>query len=250
MVYSIIPARGGSKGIPKKNIQLLGGYPLIAYSIAASRLTPQIKRTIVSTDSQEIAQVAKEYGAEVPFLRPAEISQDNSTDLEFLQHALKWFTENETVFPDLLVHLRPTTPLRIPSEISRAVKCLQSNPKATSLQSINELAEPPQKQFQLGKDGFLTGFFPEDPRPEYYNLPRQSFPKAYRANGVVDVLRSEFIRENNAQFGPFSLGFITMDTPEIDLPEDVEYLRYLLEKHGNPVYDYLSENFPPIIKGT
>ena len=90
-IYSIIPARGGSKEVPKKNIKPLGGFPLMAYSIIASKLSSRIERTIVSTDSQEIADIALSYGAEVPFLRPAEIAQDHSTDLELIQHAISWF---------------------------------------------------------------------------------------------------------------------------------------------------------------
>ena len=244
MIYSIIPARGGSKGVPRKNIKLLGGYPLIAYAICASKLTKAIKRTIVSTDSEEFADIARRYGAEVPFLRPEEISQDTSTDLEVTLHMIGWFRDNEEGIPEYIVHLRPTTPFRDPIEISRAINSIMNSLNSTSLRSVHELAEPPQKEMQLDKTGFLTGFFPDDPRPEYYNLPRQFFPKAYHPNGYVDIVRPDFVCKNNAYFGPRALGFITAMAIEVDRPEDFDYLEYRLEKYGNPIYEYLKNNFP------
>ena len=244
MVYSIIPARAGSKGVPGKNIRLLAGYPLIAYAICASRLSLKIERTIVSTDSEEIAGIARRYGAEAPFLRPAAISQDNSTDLELIRQAMSWFAEKEGVIPDLFVHLRPTTPLRIPSEIERAINFIQVNPGSTSLRSAHELPEPPQKMLQLDADGFFTGFFPEDPRPEYYNLPRQIFPRAYHPNGYIDIIKTGFVRKAESLHGPRILGFITPAVTEVDRPEDFEYLEYKLARQGNPVYEYLTKNFP------
>lgn len=241
--YSIIPARGGSKGVPKKNIRFLGGFPLIAYSIAVSRLSSDIERTIVSTDSQEIADIALSYGAEVPFLRPAEISQDHSTDLELFLHAIDWFKENEKIVPDLLIQLRPTTPLRTAEELNCAIRFIKGNDKADSLRSAHELSEPPQKMLQICKNGFFKGFFPDDPRPEYYNLPRQSFPKAYQPNGYVDIVRPDFVQEENKLYGPNILAFITSFVNEVDKPDDFEYLEYQLAKLGNPIYEYLKKEF-------
>src|SRR5687767_14237993 len=114
MIYAVIPARGGSKGVPRKNLRSVSGVPLIAYSIKAALKTPSIERTIVSTDSPEIADVAKNLGADVPFFRPEEISQDRSTDYEFVAHMLEWLQNNEGKIPSQIVHLRPTTPLRDP----------------------------------------------------------------------------------------------------------------------------------------
>ncbi len=111
-ILAIIPARGGSKGLKNKNILPLLGHPLIAYSIKASLDSKRINRVIVSTDSKEIAVVAKQYGAEVPFMRPAEIAQDMSTDMEMFLHALGWLKKNEDYVPDIIVHLRPTSPVR------------------------------------------------------------------------------------------------------------------------------------------
>lgn len=244
MFYSIIPARSGSKGVPNKNIKLLGGYPLIAYAICVSRLSSEISRTIVSTDSPEYAEIAKKYGAEVPFLRPPEISQAKSLDIEFIQHAIQWFDKNEGLIPDMFVHIRPTTPLRDPEIIDEAIRLFQKYPQATSLRSAHDLAESPHKVFNIDDDGYLRGLFPDDPRPEYYNLPRQSFPTAYHPNGYVDIIRSEFVLKNNSLHGQKMIGFITPVSVEVDRPEDFEYLEYLLTKEKNPVLEYLKSNFP------
>src|SRR5512140_2219238 len=123
-VLAIIPARGGSKGIPRNNIRELAGYPLIAYSIAAAKQSKSVTRVIVSTDDAEIAGVAREWGAETPFLRPAEYAQDNSTDLPLFQHALQWLEEHEKYHPEVVVQLRPTSPLRPHDLVDRAVSKL------------------------------------------------------------------------------------------------------------------------------
>lgn len=242
-ILALIPARGGSKGVPGKNIHRLSGYPLIAYSICVAKMIKGIDRLIVSTDSSEIADIAREYGAEVPFMRPAEISGDNSTDLELFKHAIKWL-EKEGSLPSMFIHLRPTTPLRDPAVVGRAIKELDSRPEATSLRSVHEFSEPPHKMFQIDPSGYLKGFFPDDPRQEYYNLPRQSFPKAYHPNGYVDIIKTEFVKRNNALHGPYMLGFITDLSTEVDRKQDFEFLEFQLKKSGNPVYDYLVKNFP------
>jgi CMP-N-acetylneuraminic acid synthetase len=242
-ILALIPARGGSKGVPGKNIKLLGGYPLIAYSICAAKMTKNIDRVIVSTDSKDIANISRKYGAEVPFMRPAEISCDNSTDLELFQHLIGWLEKNKAI-PDLIIHLRPTTPFRQALEITRAIKSIKDRPDATSLRSIHELSEPPYKMFQLNADGYLEGFFPNDPRPEYYNLPRQVFPKAYHPNGYVDIIKTDFVKRSGALHGPKMLGFVTPEVAEVDRPEDFEYLEYELKNIKNEVYEYLIKNFP------
>ena len=245
MIYSLIQARGGSKGMPKKNLKLLGGYPLIAYSIAVSKLCKSIKRTLVSTDSSEIAEVAKHYGAEVPFLRPLEFAQDKSTDLEVFSHAVKWLEKNEGLLPDLLIQLRPTTPLRDKEEIERAIQTIQTNSKATSLRSAHKVDQPPQKMFRTDSVGFWTGFFPDDTRPEYYNLPRQTFPDAYCPNGYVDIVKTDFIKNNpNRLYGPQAIAFVTPFVNEISFSEDLEYAEHILKQRPNEVYEYLSKNFP------
>jgi CMP-N-acetylneuraminic acid synthetase len=240
--YAIIPARGGSKGVPRKNIKLLKGFPLIAYSIAAAKLSKMIERIIVSTESTEIAAIAQKYGAEVPFLRPVEFAQDQSPDIDFVRHAIDWFEKHETSPPDLFVHLRPTTPLRDPALIDKAIIDIINNKEATALRSVHELAEPPQKLFGI-KQGYLVGLFPYETRPEYYNLPRQAFPKAYHPNGYVDIIRTEYVKNNNTLHGLWMIGFVTPFTIEIDKPDDFNHLEYSLEKGSHPLYEYLTQNY-------
>lgn len=242
---AIIPARGGSKGVPKKNIALLGGYPLIAYSIIAAKLCSEISRTIVSTDSKEIADIALEFGAQVPFLRPAELAQDSSTDAELFLHALGWFRDNDQSIPETIIQLRPTTPLRDPENIRRAVRLLADHPQASGLRSAHALAESPHKMFQLNSEGYWEGFFPNDPRPEYYNLPRQMFPKAYKPNGYVDIIKTQQFLQTASLYGPKILGFVTAFTGEIDTPDDFEFLSYKLQKDGHALHQYLKNHFQP-----
>jgi len=243
LIYAIIPARGGSKSIPKKNIVDIGGYPLIAYSIIAAKLSKSVDRIIVSTDSEEIAEVARKYGAEVPFLRPAEFSTDTSVDREFVIHALEWFEENEGKIPDYLVHLRPTSPLRDPKKIKEAVDLIVENPEATSLRSAHELSVPPQKCFQLnGK--YFRGLFPEDKRPEYHGLPRQAFLPTYKPDGYVDVLKSEFIvSHENMTHGDKILAFFTPDTGDIDNYSDLSYIKRVIQEQKWEVHEYLKKKF-------
>src|SRR5215217_5248674 len=111
-ILALIPARGGSKGIPRKNIRHFAGYPLIAWSIAAAKQSEFIMRVIVSTDDEVIAAMARECGAETPFLRPAEFAQDKTTDLPVFEHALNWLGENEGYHPEMVIQLRPTSPIR------------------------------------------------------------------------------------------------------------------------------------------
>ena len=244
-VLAVIPARGGSKGVPGKNLKAVRGYPLIAYSIAAAELCPGIDRAIVSTDSPQIAGIARGFGAEVPFLRPEEYAKDKSPDIDFVLHLIRWLREQEGIVPDYLVNLRPTTPLRDPALINAAIGSIRSGKDATSLRSVHPLAEPPQKMMGI-TDGFLTGLFPDDPRPEYFNLPRQAFPPAYHPNGYVDLYLPSLVMETRALYGPRILGFVTPATVEIDTPEDIGYLEYLLERSGHPLLEYLQEHFDPL----
>lgn len=247
-IYSLIPARSNSKAVVSKNIKILKGFPLLAYSIAAAKLIKKVSRVIVSTNSPAIAELAKKYGAEAPFLRPAQFCRDSSNDLDAIGHALRWLEEKEGKAPDLVVYLRPSTPLRDSRLIDKAITSLIKNSKATSLRSAHILAEPPHKMFQLNKAGFFTGFFPDFPKPEYHGIPRQLFPQAYHPNGYVDIVRRDFIEKSRFKlcFGEKILPLITPMVTEIDLLDDFVYLEYQINKFGHPLYDYLAANFPKL----
>lgn len=241
--FAIIPARGGSKGVPKKNIRPLAGYALIAYSIAAAQLCSRIDRVIVSTDSEHIAELSRKYGAEVPFLRPAALAGDLSPDREFVMHALEWFQQNAGVVPDYLVHLRPTTPLRNPTLIDEAIAAITSNPEATSLRSGHEAPESPLKWFRRDEQGYFHGFNPDDPSPGYSNLPRQSFPKVYIPDGYVDVLQTSFVLNSDDIHGDRMMGYVSPVCHEVDTIEDFDFLEFEIGRKGSPLLQFLRANY-------
>lgn len=189
-VLALIPARGGSKGIPGKNIKLFRGHPLIAWSIFAARESKLITRIIVSTDDADIAYVAEQYDrVERPFIRPAELAQDDTLDLPVFQHALGWLEWRKYV-PDLVVHLRPTSPVRPPGIIDEAIQIALDHPEADSVRSVTVARQNPFKMWLL--DPFRPVIdYPQV--PEAYNAPRQSLPQAYMHLGVVDVIRPRAI---------------------------------------------------------
>ena len=235
---ALICARGGSKGVPKKNIKAIGGFPMIAYSIVAGQLSEKLDRCIVSTDSQEISDIAKAYGADVPFLRPSEFATDSSTDIEYIKHAIDWFDKNEGYIPEYWVLLRPTTPLREPKVIDNAIDEIINNSEATSLISIHEFAETPGKMFGM-QDKYLHGLCPMDPRPEYFTLPRQAFAPSYFGNGYVDIVKTSTVVKHESCFGSRMLGFKTPDTGEIDIPEDFKRVEFYLNNSNSSIFNFL-----------
>lgn len=240
---AIIPARGGSKGVPGKNIRLLGGYPLIAYSIAAAKLSKLVDRTIVSTDSEEIAGISKRFGAEVPFMRPAELAQDKSSDIDFMLHALGWCGENEKRVPEYWVHLRPTTPLRDPKVMDAAISELAKNTTATALRSGHKAPESPFKWFKRDKDGYFAPLM-KGLTSDEANSARQGFPDAYIPDGYVDVLKASYILKSRLMHGDKMIGFESPFCVEVDSAEDFDFLEHELVKKGSVLLDYLKKNFP------
>lgn len=228
--------------MPKKNIQSLGGYPLIAYSIAAAALSKEIERVIVSTDSEEIAEISRHYGAEVPFLRPSQYARDESTDNEWVLHLIGWLEENEGQVPELLVHLRPTTPFREPAIIDSAIIEIRSRPEATSLRSGHPAPATPFKWCLRDEKGYFKGILPGYSN-DYINKPRQLFPDVYIPDGYVDILKVSFIRESGILHGEKMMGFISPVCYGVDTIEELEFLQYELERKGSPLYNYLKTNY-------
>jgi CMP-N,N'-diacetyllegionaminic acid synthase len=237
--FAIIPARSGSKSIKDKNLALLGDYPLIAYSIAAAKMTPGINRVIVSTDSLEYAKIAKKYGAEVPFLRPDALSQDASTDYDFMSHAISWFEENLNDGPDFWIHLRPTTPLRDSSVIKEAMSLIENRKDATALRSGHLSPESPFKWLRKNKDGFLTSLNGDDTNLDKYNEPRQDFPDVLIPNGYVDIISNSFVKDKKLLHGDKVLAFETPYCNELDAYEELELLEFQLQKNTCSLTNYL-----------
>jgi len=222
-VLAIILARGGSKGIPRKNIRPFAGYPLIAYSIAAGLQAEMVTRVIVSTDDEEIAEVARGYGAETPFLRPAELAGDRSLDLPVFQHALMWLAEKEDYHPEAVVHLRPTTPIRPPDLVDRAVRILLEHPEADSVRGITPVHDTPFKMWLMdGEDQPIRPLLTAPGIDEPYNSPRQVLPVAYQHTGLIDVIRPATMLKLNSMSGKTILPIVFDPSyaADLDTPED------------------------------
>ena len=236
-INALIPARGGSKGVPKKNIKLLHGHPLIAYSIIACQQSKMIDKVIVSTDDQEIANVALQYGAEVPFLRPSELAGDRSRDEEVIQHYFDSLGGSD------IAYVRPTTPLRDPEVIDEEIKRYFHTKilVSTGVRSMHKVPESPHKMFQLDKNGYCCGFF-EDFKGEnnYTNLPRQVFPAAYQPNGYLDIVKRVTLQDGDA-FGETVLPIITDFVLEVDTEYEFELIDYHLATRGHKLLDKLNE---------
>lgn len=183
---ALIPARGRSKGIPRKNIRPFGGVPLIAWSIAAARAS-RVDRVLVSTDDPEIREVALAWGAEAPFLRPAELAADDTTDLPVFHHALDWLELAERWIPDVVVHLRPTSPVRPEGLVDLGLERLAAVPEADSLRAV---AAPQQNPYKMwARQGPWLRPLLECPLPEPWNQPRQALPACLWQTGHLDVVR-------------------------------------------------------------
>lgn len=188
-VLAVIGARSGSKGVPHKNIRPLAGKPLMAWVIGAALGAQSVNRVIVSTDSPDYAKVAREYGAEVPFLRPPEIAVDLSTDYEYIKHALTWLEENESYVPDIVLRLLVTVPMQQPEDLDAVVAILVNEADVQSAIVVAEARQHPQKALRLVDDGrgghYLASYMTSIAR-DVTPTPRQSYPKAYfRANVVA-----------------------------------------------------------------
>jgi YrbI family 3-deoxy-D-manno-octulosonate 8-phosphate phosphatase len=226
-VLAIIPARGGSKGIPRKNIRDFAGYPLIAYAIAAAQQSNSVTRVIVSTDDEQIASVARQLGAETPFLRPAEFAQDNSTDLPLFQHALQWLAEHEGYRPDVLVQLRPTSPLRPRDLVDRAVSTLLAHPDADSVRGVVPAGQNPHKMWRLsGEDAPMKNLLDVPGLDEPYNAPRQSLPPIYWQTGHIDAIRVETILKKGSLSGERIYPLVIDARYTVDIDNLADWARY------------------------
>lgn len=233
-IMAVIPARGGSKGVPRKNIAQLGGKPLIAYTIEVAKRSLMIDAAIVSTDDVEIAEVAKCLGADVPFLRPAELAQDDSPDIDYLKHALKWVEVHRGWRPEILAILQPTMPFRRVKDVDGALRFMVGQ----GCDSVRTLAVPthvtPYKMWFL--DDLQTGKISPVLKTKYFerlgtDVPRQKLKPCYWQPGVLMATRSEIVRQGKV-WGPDLRGYVVdiRTTHDIDEPADLEYAEFLMQK--------------------
>ena len=226
-ILALIPARGGSKGIPRKNIRSFAGWPLIAWSIAAAQQSKYVTRIIVSTDDEEIAAVARECGAETPFLRPAEFAQDKSTDLPVFEHALGWLAEHEGYHPEVVVQLRPTSPVRPRGLIDDAIQILLDHPDADCVRGVVPSGQNPFKMWRFDDPKQpMKPLLTVDGLAEPYNAPRQILPPTYWQTGHIDAIRVSTILERHTLTGDviYPLVIDSKYTVDIDtLPDWAKY---------------------------
>lgn len=247
-VLAVIVARGGSKSIPKKSIALCAGNPLLFYSVKAAQGAEHITRLIISTDDPEMAETARSLGVEVPFMRPKELAEDDTLDLPVFQHALEWLEQNEGYTPDVVVHLRPTTPLKKTSHIDEGIRLLLENLEAESVRSICEPHHTPFKMYRLREGSpYLEPILQEEFRDFYaqhaepYNMPRQKLPVIWRHSGYVDVIRPHVIRGGSMSGKKIlPLHFEKWRDVDIDSPRDLAYAELIideLKKRGELVWE-------------
>ncbi len=232
---AIIPARGGSKGLPRKNVRLLGGIPLIAHTIRAATQSG-VDRVIVTTDDEEITEISRSWGAEVPFMRPPEYSSDQATSLSVLLHALEYLENVEQYPVDHIVYLQPTSPFRNSTHIDQAVEQYRKA-ATTSLIAVTDVHEfHPYFMFTLQNGGLLEPLHKMESRP----LRRQDLPSVYRINGAIYITRRDYYRHissDSAIFDWNSLAAYVMDSPSsIDINDylDFQQAEWLLQQQeGN-----------------
>ncbi|MCK4888317.1 MAG: acylneuraminate cytidylyltransferase family protein [Candidatus Aminicenantes bacterium] len=240
-ILALIPARSGSKRLPGKNKKMLWGKPLLAYSIETALRSKLINRVICTTDSQEIADIALEYGAEVPFLRPGELSGDKSADTEFYLHALDWLANNEGYKPDIVTNLRPTNPLRIPELVDDILGTLILRPDVDSIRTVSRVSNSVFKMRIINRETNLIENVVSIPREGPYNVAKQSLPETFLLNTYLDATWVKVVLEKQLSLGEKMLPYILDETPvDIDTKEDWQrliktcssYEAYLNQKTG------------------
>lgn len=215
-ILTIIPARGGSKGLPGKNIRDLSGKPLIAWSIDAALKSRYLDKILVSTDSTEIAGVAKQFHAEVPFLRPAHLATDEAKSIDAVSHAIKWLEEHGQSF-DLVMILQPTSPLRTTRDIDAAIELFfQKN--ASAVISVAPCDHHPWWTNSLPEDGNMESFL----RPEALSN-RQGLPQYYRLNGAIYLAEITFLMENGSFFSPRTFAYLMPASSSIDIDTHLDF---------------------------
>lgn len=216
-VLGIIPAKAGSKGIPGKNVEPVVGKPLLVYTIEAAQKSGVFDFLLVSTDGEEIARIAREAGAEIPFFRPLELATDTAAGIDVLHHAMKWFQERDKKY-DCVIYLQPTSPLRTAEDIKAALDMLVDR-KADAVVSVCETEHHPWWCNTLPEDGSMENFL----RPDI-PATRQELPKYYRLNGAVYLARWDFIINRTTWFGPITYAYIMPRERSVDIDDAVDLI--------------------------
>lgn len=232
-VLALIPARGGSKGIPRKNIKALNGHPLIAYTIAAARGSRYVDDVVVTTDSVDIAKVAEEYGAQVPFLRPAELAQDTSKTIDAIVHARDALATINKKY-DIIVTLQPTSPLRRSKEIDEALETF-CNHGELGLASVSEVAENPVLTRRIDESGVMHPILPISS-----TVRRQDMPRFWHVDGAIYINRADSLSgDTSLNDNPIAYVMPKLRSSDIDSIEDFLQAEKILQG--------LDDNSPSVV---
>lgn len=223
-VLAIIPARGGSKGLPGKNIKSLHGKPLLTYTLEVAQKSHYIDRIVLSTDSEAIAEVARSFGLEVPFLRPASLATDKAATMDVIAHVVASLQE---AF-DILVVLQPTSPLRIRADIDGSLELLLEK-EANAVLSVVKVDHPVEWTNVLPEDGRMDHFI----SPAIRFTPRQELSRRYRLNGAVYVARTDYLLEHRNYFHSYCYAFVMPKDRSVDIDDqlDFDFAEFLLQRN-------------------
>ena len=218
-ILAIITARGTSKGVPRKNIREIAGRPLIAWTIDAALHSNHDMRLIVSTDDEEIGSVSREYGAEVPFLRPAELASDTATSASVVLHATKWLEENDNYRPELILLLQPTSPFRTSQDIGCALKIQEKN-DADAVISVTPNMQPVQWLRRIDANGMLTDYVTEDTFPGR----RQDAAPFFQYNGAIYVIKPDVLFKEQTFYAQQSYAYVMPPERSVDIDTKFDFL--------------------------
>jgi CMP-N,N'-diacetyllegionaminic acid synthase len=208
---AIIPARGGSRAVPGKNIRPVAGRPLLAWTIDAAREARAITRVIVSTDSVEIAEVARRHGAEVPMMRPSGLARDDTPAIDAILHAVDWLHDHEGYCPDYVSVLQPTSPLRTAADIDAAMAVLRAR-SAAAVVGVCLAPHHPQWMKRVEDDGAISSLFEFDE-----SLPRQQLPPVYVLNGSLYLVRRDVLKERRSLYAEKTYPYVMPIERSLDI---------------------------------
>ncbi len=232
-ILAVIPARGGSKKVIGKNMRDFCGKPLICHTIDEASKSKYINRIITTTDSPEIRKIALDAGSEAPFLRPDELAGDLATDYPVFVHCIEWLKENEDYVPDIVIHLRPTAPLRRTHHMDDALEIFMESDDADALRSVCPIGDHPNKAWKI-EDDHLVPFIPESVSgiKESYNQPRQQLPVGYIQNGNIDIFRPNTLIDKKSMTGDRIKAYVMdkFDSVNIDDEIDFEFAEFVYRR--------------------
>lgn len=217
-VLGVITARGGSKGIPRKNIRELFGKPLIAYTIEAAKKSKLLSHVIVSTDDQEIADIAKSLGADVPFLRPKELAQDKSTSLDVMAHAINWMKDEKGQTFEYAMILQPTSPLRTAEDIDACIR-LAGEKDADSVMSMVEVPDSAPEKLKRIEDGTILPLIKDEGTS---SRQRTAGEPVYKRNTAIYLTKTELLLQKDL-FGKNSVAYIMPRERSVDINDEADF---------------------------